>query len=76
MKEDEKRDEVIKDFAKVINYHSLENSSDTPDFIIATYLVSCLENLNGLIEAREMWDEQAVAVERSEDEQAPINKAT
>jgi hypothetical protein len=32
-----------KDLAKLINNYSLENQSDTPDFILADYLFACLQ---------------------------------
>jgi len=31
------------DLKNLINKYSLENGSDTPDFILAEYLVGCLE---------------------------------
>jgi hypothetical protein len=44
-----------KELEKLINSHSLENDSDTPDFLLATYMVSCLENYNEITQAREKW---------------------
>ena len=44
-----------KELENLINRHSIENGSDTPDFMLATYLVSCLENYNEVIKAREKW---------------------
>ncbi len=38
--------------AQVINEHSLENG--TPDFILAEYLLGCLENFNKTITLREV----------------------
>ncbi len=32
-----------KDLCNLINFHSQENSSDTPDFILAEYLIGCLD---------------------------------
>ena len=29
---------------QAINRHSIENGSDTPDFILAEYLIDCLRN--------------------------------
>lgn len=37
------RKQLVSDLARVINHHSLENGSDTPDFLLAEYLVDCLE---------------------------------
>ena len=41
------------DLRKLINRHSKENGSDTPDFILAEYLNNCLENFNNIIRKRE-----------------------
>lgn len=38
--------EFEKDLAKVINKHSMENVADVPDFILAAYLMRCLEAFN------------------------------
>lgn len=39
----------------LINSESMENGSDTPDFILAQYLVGCLENFNAVMALREKW---------------------
>ena len=39
----------------LINCESKENGSDTPDFILAEYLVGCLENFDKTVQAREKW---------------------
>ena len=39
----------------LINKYSLENDSETPDFILARYLVSCLGNFNNAIYTREAF---------------------
>lgn len=41
---DDTRADVVREFAQTINKHSLENGSDTPDFILAEYLMNCLES--------------------------------
>lgn len=43
------------DLEKLINKHSLENSSNTPDYILAKYLYNCLDNFNRTIKEREEW---------------------
>jgi hypothetical protein len=48
----EDRRQVVREFAEVINRNSLENDSNTPDYVLAEYLVSCLENWNNTIELR------------------------
>lgn len=51
----QKREEIVKAFAEIINKHSLENDSNTPDFILAEYLWDCLMSANILIGARSVW---------------------
>lgn len=48
-------EELAKEFAAVINRHSLETVSQTPDFIIAEYLVRCLHNFEQSVVDREKW---------------------
>ncbi|MCK9447226.1 hypothetical protein M0Q50_10285 [bacterium] len=43
------------DLEHLINKHSIENGSNTPDFIIAEYLINCLLNYNDIIRAREEY---------------------
>lgn len=51
----EQREELKFEFAGIINKMSLENQSDTPDFILASYLVTCFENFNLVTKARTAW---------------------
>jgi len=44
-----------KELEILINKKSLENGSDTPDFILAKYLSSCLINFNNILKEREEW---------------------
>lgn len=39
----------------LLNRHSLENASNTPDFILAQYLVACLGAWNTGVQQRETW---------------------
>jgi hypothetical protein len=39
----------------LINKHSQENGSDTPDFILAAYLIDCLKAYNIAVQNRETW---------------------
>lgn len=43
------------DLQKLINRHSLENRSNTPDFILAEYLVDCLHSFELATQERERW---------------------
>ena len=42
-----------RDLASLINRHSLESGSNTPDFVLARYLVSCLKGYNAAVQHRE-----------------------
>lgn len=42
-------------FMKVINSNSLENASDTPDFILASFLTSCLGAFDAAVNRRTEW---------------------
>lgn len=44
-----------KELEHLINKHSMENGSDTPDFILAEYLVNQLEVFNRTIKRRTIW---------------------
>ena len=43
------------DLERLINSHSMENASNTPDFILASYLRGCLSNWNQHVTHREQW---------------------
>lgn len=45
------RDEL----AALINKYSLENGSDTPDFLLASYLEQCLLVFGQAVQSREQW---------------------
>ena len=38
-----------------INDHCVENNSNTPDFILATYMLDCLSAFEKASNARETW---------------------
>ena len=44
-----------KDIEEVINNLRLEDKCNTPDFILAEYLVDCLETFDKAINKREKW---------------------
>ncbi len=44
-----------KDLEHLINRHSVENQSDTPDFILARYMQACLDAFNAASRRREQW---------------------
>ena len=44
-----------KDLETLINRHSMENMSDTPDFILAEFLSECLDAFDKATRARTEW---------------------
>jgi hypothetical protein len=55
---EEKIEAFKKDLSMVINKYSFENGSNTPDFILADYLYSCLISFNRASNARGDWYDQ------------------
>lgn len=43
------------ELAALLNRHSKENGSGTPDFILAEYLWGCLLQFNAAVNRREAW---------------------
>lgn len=39
----------------VLNQHSAENKSDTPDFILAQFLIGCLRSFDKAVVLRDQW---------------------
>jgi hypothetical protein len=44
-----------RDLQDVINKHSRENGSNTPDYILADYLICCLRALDAAVNNRAAW---------------------
>ena len=47
--------EFQKKLEELINCESMENGSHTPDFLLAQYLMDCLNAWNKTVNAREQW---------------------
>lgn len=47
--------EFRRDLATLLNRHSKENGSNSPDWILADYLADCLEIFDRGVRARERW---------------------
>jgi hypothetical protein len=45
----------VKDLQRLINRHSMENGSNTPDFLLASFLMEVLKSVDDLIRARDYW---------------------
>jgi len=39
----------------LLNNFSAENGSDTPDFLLADFLLACLDTFNKTVKARDTW---------------------
>lgn len=52
---EEKQAILEKQFAEVINKNSIENESNTPDFILGKFLVSCLLAHQEAARKRDNW---------------------
>lgn len=50
----ERRTEFRKELESLINRHSQENGSNTPDFILADFLTDCLDAFDKAVNRR--WD--------------------
>ena len=40
---------------ELLNEHSMENDSNTPDFILAQFLTACLDAFDRAVQQRETW---------------------
>ena len=45
----------IIELEQLLNRHSMEQRSNTPDFILAEYLIACLRAYEGAVERRAQW---------------------
>jgi hypothetical protein len=49
------RDHLERELQSLLNRYSQENASNTPDFILAQYLLACLAAWNTGVQQRETW---------------------
>lgn len=47
--------EFLRNLTDLINQASLENMSDTPDYILAEYLFDCLVTYQNVVKKRDEW---------------------
>lgn len=45
----------VKELEELINRHSMESESNTPDFILASFLKNCLVAFNDSVKQRDSW---------------------
>ena len=48
-------DSFLRELSALINKHALENGSNTPDFLLATYLAECLHTFDHVMQQRAEW---------------------
>ena len=49
------REALQRDLASVLNRYSVENESNTPDFVLARFLMDCLDAFTGAVHGRDVW---------------------
>jgi uncharacterized protein YlzI (FlbEa/FlbD family) len=65
---------LAKEIEHLLNAYSIENMSDTPDFVLAGYLMDCLESWNKSVKARELWYGREIKIrnEKQGDSDPPV----
>ena len=51
----------------LLNRYHMENGSDTPDFLLANYLIGCLQVWNTVVPQRDHWSGRSKDSEPVED---------
>lgn len=51
----ERQEQFKTELTSLLNRYSKENGSNTPDFMLALYLIQCLDTFDTIVEAREKW---------------------
>ena len=64
--EHEEEVNLHRDLTRLLNCHSLENGSDTPDYILANYILDCLEAFDRTVQAREKHYGREVSAAKEE----------
>ena len=54
-RDENKTGDFRKELQHLLNRMSMENESDTPDFMLAEYLTDCLQAYERVIRRREIW---------------------
>ena len=49
------REHLVMDIASLLNRYNREKASDTPDYILAGYMVAALESFEGACRIRDAW---------------------
>lgn len=43
------------ELTSLLNSYSAENDANTPDYILAVYLLNCLDAFNNAVQSRDKW---------------------
>lgn len=54
--------DFTKELSSLINRHSMEQNSNTPDYILANYLTNCLYAFNECSKHREAWYGKSLSI--------------
>lgn len=71
-----KREDFLKELAGIINRYSMENGSNTPDFILAEHLLTCLEVFDATSRRREGWYGKSLSIGGGELSAGPSGLST
>lgn len=63
--------ELEREIESAINRHSAECSSNTPDFILAQFLIGCLAAFNSATQQREAWYGRCASTDAPVELEAP-----
>ena len=58
----------LDDLRALLNRHSAESHSNTPDFILAAFLSNCLSAWGAGVNARDKWYQRADTADPSDEE--------
>ena len=50
-----RKSDFEEDLALLLNRYSAENESNTPDYVLATFLLGCIESFNTATNMRDNW---------------------
>ncbi len=68
--------EFCKKLMKLINEEGLENVSNTPDFLLAEFLLNCLQAYSLTVCARDRWYGDGVCSVTGTDNPQPVKVST
>jgi hypothetical protein len=49
---------------QLLNRYSMENGSNTPDFVLASFLTQCLLSFDIAVKARDTWHGESRTIEK------------